>query len=378
MQMSRIFLLIAILFVGCQSYCVSVADVIHENPRIVVHQEGGGIAREETILDLSRRNIDSLEGLDRVPGIERVTELKLSGNRLTQLNDHAFAMMPQLRVLNIKHNSIIAVGDNLFADEAAAHGIDIFLYGNPLSYRQVYKIMRQAHPNNTTGLCGALGWYLFRNCGERFNEKTDLSELTARGATIATVGASTYLALKLLCMHPRFAKANLVLDSLVHGANVARFVASAVRHPRNFSVDNGLLLAENGVHLHNTFRNPTTINSILQSRTGNNLNKFTTNPFVWCASWLPWARLLHAPAAAQDAMMAPWALCPSRASKLIEGARGAITIANWFWPPYPQLTAMARAVRRLVPARRAELGVEHPIQGEFQRDARFIAEVGEN
>lgn len=66
-------------------------------------------------LDLSKKNITSLNGLDKIKGISQITSLALSLNYISFLPVDAFKAVPNLRVLHLTNNLISTLPKNIFS-----------------------------------------------------------------------------------------------------------------------------------------------------------------------------------------------------------------------------------------------------------------------
>lgn len=64
--------------------------------------------KENRSLTLNLSNIDSLQGLENIPGIETVESLNLSKTRLLELPSDAFTCCPELGELNISDNPYLS------------------------------------------------------------------------------------------------------------------------------------------------------------------------------------------------------------------------------------------------------------------------------
>ena len=89
---------------------VSVQDLIANDklPQIQKWSEGEG-----DMLDLSSKNLNSLEGLQEVPGIEEVRAIKLFDNQLTTVPADAFKGLV-LHALSLEHNQIATIEPGAF------------------------------------------------------------------------------------------------------------------------------------------------------------------------------------------------------------------------------------------------------------------------
>lgn len=109
---------IIVLFVGLglithNLQAVAVGDLIKRDPRKIKVTKGWvpGVA----VLDLSNMNIDSLKGLEYVPGIEKVTRLYLNNNNINSIESGDLAAAVKLRALGLSNNSLKTVEPNAFA-----------------------------------------------------------------------------------------------------------------------------------------------------------------------------------------------------------------------------------------------------------------------
>jgi hypothetical protein len=71
--------------------------------------------RFRRVLNLSNRNIDSLEGLENIPGIETVHVLRLAYNKIETIPSGVFAKAIKLRGLGLANNGITSIEPNAFA-----------------------------------------------------------------------------------------------------------------------------------------------------------------------------------------------------------------------------------------------------------------------
>lgn len=66
------------------------------------------------ILDLSNFKINSLDGLCRIPGVNKVVTLNLENNEITELKSNTFDCMPELNKLNLQSNKIDTIMPDAF------------------------------------------------------------------------------------------------------------------------------------------------------------------------------------------------------------------------------------------------------------------------
>jgi Leucine-rich repeat (LRR) protein len=101
------------LFFAAPVQASSVGQLVRSEPRRIKVQRGmlPGVA----VLDLRNLNIDSLEGLKNIPGIEKVTRLYLSNNNITRLKAGDLAPAINLRVLGLSDNGLETIEPNAFA-----------------------------------------------------------------------------------------------------------------------------------------------------------------------------------------------------------------------------------------------------------------------
>ncbi len=66
-------------------------------------------------LNLQHYSINSLDGLDKIPGLSGITNLNLKSNKFKKLEATAFACLPQLEILNLSHNKITELDDKTFS-----------------------------------------------------------------------------------------------------------------------------------------------------------------------------------------------------------------------------------------------------------------------
>lgn len=88
---------------------VSIADLIAKGA--IPQMESLGVdhetKHESFMLNLSKKGITSLVGLANIPGIDKVTNLQLSENHLTKLDDNDLAPLPShLTSLWLDHNQL--------------------------------------------------------------------------------------------------------------------------------------------------------------------------------------------------------------------------------------------------------------------------------
>jgi ankyrin repeat protein len=111
---NRFFLFILIFSLttfGLQA--VSVGELVKTEPRRVKVKKGWvpGV----NVLDLSGMKLDSLKGLEDIPGIESVTRLYLDNNNIHTIESGDFAPAIKLRALGLSHNGLGTVEPNAFA-----------------------------------------------------------------------------------------------------------------------------------------------------------------------------------------------------------------------------------------------------------------------
>lgn len=70
---------------------------------------------QNNVLTLNRKEITSLDGLDKINGISKVTALVLSSNYLSSLSVDAFKPVPNLKVLDLSSNHIRSLPSSIFS-----------------------------------------------------------------------------------------------------------------------------------------------------------------------------------------------------------------------------------------------------------------------
>ena len=81
---------------------------------------------QEGVLDLSGRNLRSLEGLDQIPRAEEVTFLNLSGNRFTEIPMGAFDRFEMLETLDLSDNPIEALRGDEFVPLTSMKSVSLY------------------------------------------------------------------------------------------------------------------------------------------------------------------------------------------------------------------------------------------------------------
>jgi Leucine-rich repeat (LRR) protein len=108
-----------LLFITIFSLCIrdvqalSVGELITREPRRLKVQRGWvpGVK----VLDLTDMNIDSLKGLEDIPGIDSVTRLYLNNNAIHTIEPGDFAAAVNLTALSLSGNDLETVEPNAFA-----------------------------------------------------------------------------------------------------------------------------------------------------------------------------------------------------------------------------------------------------------------------
>lgn len=125
MKSIKITLLILSVFSLTAINALSVQDLIdkgqcpeietyHDDNSIIYLENGGVTESFETYLDLSHKNLTSLDGLQNIPNIESIHNLNLSHNNLTQIPDNIFNKLKNVKVLNLSHNKLIKLPNKIF------------------------------------------------------------------------------------------------------------------------------------------------------------------------------------------------------------------------------------------------------------------------
>jgi len=73
------------------------------------------VKNERKTLDLSNRRINSLDGLQEIPGIKTVEALDLSNNKLQSLLEGVFAGLNELQELSLSGNNLESLPEGVFA-----------------------------------------------------------------------------------------------------------------------------------------------------------------------------------------------------------------------------------------------------------------------
>ncbi len=81
------------------------------NSEVLPERTSGG----EVVLDLSRFSLTSLEGLEKIRNINKVTRLILTANRLTAIDASDFACCPRLQYLYLGYNQLTELSPITFA-----------------------------------------------------------------------------------------------------------------------------------------------------------------------------------------------------------------------------------------------------------------------
>jgi hypothetical protein len=92
---------------------VSVGALVKREPRRLKVKKGW--VPSVRILDLGGMHIDSLKGLEDIPGIESVTRLYLDNNNIHTIESGDFTAAIKLRALGLSNNSLSRVEPNAFA-----------------------------------------------------------------------------------------------------------------------------------------------------------------------------------------------------------------------------------------------------------------------
>lgn len=112
MVMSKITIagLLCITSLSCamEKPTYSITDYLKYNP-VVIEQRMEGRA-----LNLSHLQLNSLEGLRMIPGIDSMEEIDLSSNELTVITNDSFYGLTQLRSLNLANNNIKKIEPRAF------------------------------------------------------------------------------------------------------------------------------------------------------------------------------------------------------------------------------------------------------------------------
>ncbi len=300
MKINRYFALIGLLIISPQCYCLNVREALQTHPGIRIMR----IDENET-LNLHDLHIDSLVGLADVCGIDRVQILNLSNNQLTHLDADAFNMMPALMELNLENNALDTIGLNLFAMPRAFVYVNVA--HNRLSREQIQRLEGQVAQDLGMQLINRLLRPLVDNDMRRRSE----------------LAIFLYCGLKIAFCKLNLSKANIALDTLVHGANIVDFLF----HIRQAHVRGFFNCFANSVHIYNAYKYPSSFADVINDHTGVNIKPFATHPLAWTLSWLPWLHLLPSVSENfQEAMVIPWHICPSKFSKFFNGCGGMMHI----------------------------------------------------
>ncbi len=117
MKLKNIIVISLLAVSGAQLLGKSVADLPAKDKKIVQERQGGlFFNRKPSVvkLDLSHRGLTSLDGLDKISGIETVTVLSLSHNELESLPEGTLDKMTGLKTIYLQGNKLKALPDHLF------------------------------------------------------------------------------------------------------------------------------------------------------------------------------------------------------------------------------------------------------------------------
>lgn len=104
---------------------ISVKDLMDHNKIPAI--EVAGPAHKLLLLN---KYISDLTGLDNIPGIENVTNLNLSRNRIKTINANTFVGLPDLRQLYLNNNQIVDINQGAFA--GISDLVSLFLNNNQI------------------------------------------------------------------------------------------------------------------------------------------------------------------------------------------------------------------------------------------------------
>jgi Leucine-rich repeat (LRR) protein len=97
---------ISSLFAAERSYKLSVADLIRNKELPEVDAQG--------TLNLSKKNLTSLEGLNLIKNKEKIININLTNNKIHSLNNKDFAGFLQVTHIDFSHNEIKTIPKNAF------------------------------------------------------------------------------------------------------------------------------------------------------------------------------------------------------------------------------------------------------------------------
>jgi hypothetical protein len=112
-QSRSIFILIIFSMMSHNLQALSLGELVVNEPRRIKIKRGW--VPGSWILDLNNRDINSLRGIEDIPGIEKVTRLYLSNNDIETIESGDFASALNLQVLTLSNNNINTIENNAFA-----------------------------------------------------------------------------------------------------------------------------------------------------------------------------------------------------------------------------------------------------------------------
>ncbi|MGE0206829.1 MAG: leucine-rich repeat domain-containing protein [Candidatus Babeliales bacterium] len=124
----------------CALFCVESI-----NARSVRELEEINIENDK--VNLSNKNLTSLDGLNDLPTLARITHLNLSNNKLKTLPNNIFDKLPNLESINLSFNELTTLNPSIF--KSLKNLTYLHLGKNHLSEKTIQGIT-QTLPNNIT------------------------------------------------------------------------------------------------------------------------------------------------------------------------------------------------------------------------------------